>query len=46
MEKEKAKSPTLHPNPSWSSTNYLKPAVEIPPVYRDQLEYQDFSKRI
>jgi hypothetical protein len=32
MEKEKLKSPPPPPNSSWSSTNYKKPTVEIPPI--------------
>jgi hypothetical protein len=46
IEKEKSKSPTPPPNPGRSSTNYKKPAVEIPPVDIDRSQYQDFSERI
>jgi hypothetical protein len=36
IEKEKLKSPTLGPNPSQSSMNYKKPAMEIPPINIDR----------
>jgi hypothetical protein len=46
MENEKSKSSMPGPNPSGSSTNYKKPAVEIPPVDIDRLHYRDFSEVI
>jgi hypothetical protein len=45
MEKEKSKSPTQLPNPSWSSTNNKTPTVEIAPIDMNQSHYQEFSER-
>jgi hypothetical protein len=42
IEKKKLNSPTPPSNPSGSSTNYKKPAVEIPPVDIDRSQTQFF----
>jgi hypothetical protein len=39
MGKEKLKPITPLPNPSSSSINYNKPAIEIPPIDIDQSQY-------
>jgi hypothetical protein len=45
MEKKKSRFPTPSPNPREPSINYNKPAIEIPSVDIDQLQFQDLYKK-